>query len=343
MTGKMIISTDWHLKPSNIEEITELQRQELNVAEDNGITNHVWLGDIFDSRISQRQDVLNAFSSILDMYARMEHKIYCIPGNHDKSDYSSDESFLDAFKYHKGFKLITELDAFEIGGIICYFMPFFDNAIWLKEMDNDVLKEKNHKTHVLFTHIAFQGSRNNDGSEVESDIKPSLFKNFGMVFSGHYHDFQEIGKNIVHLGSITQNNFGEDDKKGFWLLDDDLTYAFIPSKGKRYRKVTVNLENTTFKQADKIVKDFQKKNKEDFIRVEFVGTKDAISSIDKEEYRKLGVDVKVKSVELETEEVETAEEIKALSGSDIADKFKGFCEQNDYSYNEGMEILKEVL
>ena len=64
MTGKMIISTDWHLKTSNIEEITELQRQELNVAEDNGITNHVWLGDIFDSRISQRQDVLNAFSSI---------------------------------------------------------------------------------------------------------------------------------------------------------------------------------------------------------------------------------------------------------------------------------------
>ena len=75
MTGKMIISTDWHLKPSNIEEITELQRQELNVAEDNGITNHVWLGDIFDSRISQRQDVLNAFSSILDMYARMEHTV----------------------------------------------------------------------------------------------------------------------------------------------------------------------------------------------------------------------------------------------------------------------------
>ena len=55
------------------------------------------------------------------------------------------------------------------------------------------------------------------------------------------------------------------------------------------------------------------------------------------------MDVKVKSVELETEEVETAEEIKALSGSDIAEKFKGFCEQNDYSYNEGMEILKEVL
>ena len=135
MTGKMIISTDWHLKPSNIEEITELQRQELNVAE-------------------------------------------------DKSDYSSDRSFLDAFKYHKVFRLITDLDAFEIGGVICYFMPFFDNAIWLKGM-GDVLKEKNHKTHILFTHIAFQGSRNNDGSEVESDIKPSLFKNFGMVFSGH--------------------------------------------------------------------------------------------------------------------------------------------------------------
>lgn len=200
MTGKMIISTDWHLKPSNIEEITELQRQELNVAEDNGITDHVWLGDIFDSRISQRQDVLNAFSSILDMYARMGHTVYCIPGNHDKSDYSSDRSFLDAFKYHKGFRLITDLDAFEIGGVICYFMPFFDNAIWLKGM-GDVLKEKNHKTHVLFTHIAFQGSRNNDGSEVESDIKPSLFKKFwhGLFwtlsrFPGNRKEYRALGK-----------------------------------------------------------------------------------------------------------------------------------------------------
>lgn len=102
MTGKMIISTDWHLKPSNIEEIMELQRQELNVAEDNGITSHVWLGDIFDSRISQRQDVLNAFSSILDMYAMRGHKIYCIPGNHDKSDYSSDRSFWTLLNTIKG-------------------------------------------------------------------------------------------------------------------------------------------------------------------------------------------------------------------------------------------------
>ena len=45
----------------------------------------------------------------------------------------------------------------------------------------------------------------------------------------------------------------------------------------------------------------------------------------------------------ESTETSTAEEIKALSGSDIADKFKEFCRQNDYSYNEGMEILKEVL
>lgn len=342
MTGNIIISTDWHLKPSNIEEIRELLMQELKIANDNGIANHVWLGDIFDSRIAQRQEVLDAFSSILEMFSQYGHNVWCIPGNHDKSDYKSEKSFLEPFKYHNNFTLITKLEGVEIAGIKCYFIPFFDNEIWL-ENTSKLLKEKDHKTNVLFTHIAFQGSRNNDGSEVDSDIKPSLFKNFGLVLSGHYHDFQEIGKNIVHLGSITQNNFGEDDKKGFWLLNKDLTYAFIPSKGKRFKKVVINLEDTTFKQADKIVKEFKEKNQDDFVRVEFVGTKDAITSIDKEEYKKLGIDVKVKAVELEAVEADIAEEVKVLSNSDITERFKDFCTQNEYSYEEGMEILKEVL
>ena len=57
---------------------------------------------------------------------------------------------------------------------------------------------------------------NNDGSSVESSIRPSLFKDWGLVLSGHYHDYQELSDNVVHLGSLTQNNFGEDENKGFF-------------------------------------------------------------------------------------------------------------------------------
>lgn len=188
-----------------------------------------------------------------------------------------------------------------------------------------------------------QGSRNNDGSEVESEIKPSLFKGWGKVFLGHYHDHQELTKNVIHLGSIAQNNFGEDDRKGFWILYEDLSYSLIPSDGKRYKKEVVNLDEMTFKQVDKVIKALKENNPDDYVRVEIVGSQDQLKSIDKKVYQELGIDVKLKAKELEVAEIEVAEEVKALSNSDIAVKFKDWCKENDYNYEEGYNILKQVL
>lgn len=68
-----------------------------------------------------------------------------------------------------------------------------------------------------------------DGTEVKSELKPSMFEMFKKVYLGHYHNYQRVGSNIYHLGSVQQNNFGEDEKKGFWLLDSDLEVDLIPS------------------------------------------------------------------------------------------------------------------
>lgn len=339
---KIIISTDWHLKPSNLEEIYKLQEQEVQEANKLGITSHVWLGDIFDSRISQREETLRTLTKIIELYDALGHKIYCIPGNHDKSNYDSETSFLDSFKYHPNFVLIDQLDFYQINGINCYFLPFFSNEIWLDEISNQ--QEQDHKNHILFTHIAFQGSRNNDGSLVESTIKPSMFENWGMVYSGHYHDFQELTENVIHLGSLTQNNFGEDENKGFWVIYDDLSYDLIPSQGKSYKKLTIDLQTTTSKQVDKLIKSFKKENEDAFIRVEFKGNQDELKAIDKKVYQELGIDVKLKATEVEdnSNEVETSE-VKALTNSDIIKKFKDFCNQNEYDYREGLTILEQIL
>lgn len=340
MRPKIIVSTDWHLKPSNLEEIYKLQEQELREANELGVKDHVWLGDIFDSRISQREETLNMLTKIIDLYSAFGHNIYCIPGNHDKSNYDSETSFLDAYKYHPNFDLMDQIDYRLINGVNCYFLPFFSNEIWIDEISNQ--NDRDHVGDILFTHIAFQGSRNNDRSLIESTIKPSMFENWGKVFSGHYHDFQELSENIIHLGSITQNNFGEDEEKGFWVIYDDLSYDLIPSDGKKYKKLTINMDEMTFKQADKVIKKFKEENNDSFVRVEIKGSEDIIKSIDKKEYQSLGIDVKIKINEIENTESET-EEVKALTNTDIVDKFKLFCEQNEYDYKEGVEILKEVI
>lgn len=341
MKPKILVSTDWHLKPSNLEEIYKLQEQEILEANKLGVISHVWLGDIFDSRISQREEVLNTLTKIIELYQHYGHYIYCISGNHDKTSYESETSFLDVFRYHPNFKLITKVDYFAIGRIDCYFIPFFTNEIWCDEY-KQIGNAINLSNKILFTHLAFQGSRNNDGTLVESSITPSMFKDWGKVFSGHYHDHQELTDNVIHLGSITQNNFGEDENKGFWVIYEDLSYDLIPSDGKKYRKLVVNLDEMTFKQVDKVIKKFKEENNDSFVRVEINGSEDAIKSIDKKEYQSLGIDIKTKVNEIENIDGDI-EEVRALTTIDIVDKFKLFCEQNEYDYEEGIEILKEVI
>lgn len=336
-----LISTDFHLKQENLENIRALHKEAIEIAEQKNITNHIWLGDIFDSRISQKQDILNVLTSIIEDYDSVGHKIICISGNHDKTNYNSKESFLDSYKYHPSFDLIDDIDYRMINGIECFFLPFFSDDI-LKE--KKILKCFNGKKKVLFGHFAVTGSRNNDGSVVESDIKVSDFKCFDKVFLGHYHDYQEISKNIIHLGSLQQNNFGEEENnKGFWLLDDKLNVTNIPSKfGQRFKKLEIDLKNTPIKQVDTLIQKFKTSNPNSKLRVEVWGEESSLKAFEKDKYVKLGIDVKKKSCEVEIISNEI-ENVKILSSKDIQEKFKLFCKENDYNYQEGEKILKEIL
>ena len=64
--------------------------------------------------------------------------------------------------------------------------------------------------------MSFDGVANNDGSKVESIIKPSMFSDYKSVLIGHYHNASKIAKNVFYTGSAYQNNYGENiTDKGF--------------------------------------------------------------------------------------------------------------------------------
>ena len=55
-----IISTDKHLQEANALELLDIAEQEIALAQEQGVDTVIWLGDIFDSRLSQRQELLTA-------------------------------------------------------------------------------------------------------------------------------------------------------------------------------------------------------------------------------------------------------------------------------------------
>lgn len=337
-----IISTDHHLSEGNASTIKDILLEEMEIADKKGIKTHIWLGDVFDNRVSQREMCLSTLHEILETYDENGHQIVCIPGNHDKTSYSSQKSFLTAFKHHPSFTLVEELDGMQIEGVYCFFLPFFTDDILLDELTE--IGDK-RKKNILFGHFAVTGSKNMDGTEVKSELKPSMFEMFKKVYLGHYHNYQRVGSNIYHLGSVQQNNFGEDEKKGFWLLDSDLEVDLIPStKGTVFKKLEIDLEETPHKQAVALINKFKKENPTARVRVEVWGEQSSLDAFDKDAFTKEGVDIKKKFKEIEIKEVlAPTVEVKTLEAKDIEDRFSSFCKENEYDEKEGKEILNKLL
>lgn len=338
-----VLSADWHLQSSNIDLIKSLASQKCALAKSLGLSEVIVLGDIINSRIAQRLDVLTGFLEILDIFEENNIRLIAISGNHDRYNYLEINSFLDPFQHHPNFLLTRDSSTLFQAPVALTFLSFFKEEKWLEIYKSLSINEgfKN----ILCTHIGFQGSLNNDGSKHESIIKPELFKDWDLVLSGHIHNQCKVAKNIFHIPSICQNNFGEDLEKGFTVLYDDLSFELVKSDFPKYLTVQVDLDKQTKKQYDPILNASieHAKTSKDRFRFEFTGEANKLKTIDKGQYEKLGIDVSIKNKEVEIKEVEKYQQVKVLSNSEIKESFKEFCVQEELDYETGIKYLNQKL
>lgn len=334
-----IISTDWHIQSKNIEDIQRLITEKCQLAQKLNVKYLICLGDVFESRVSQREDVLNAFKVILDTINVYELKLFIIPGNHDKTNYDSESSFLLPYETHPSVDLVSDIGDVTISGVDLYFIPFFNDSEWLSRFDR--ISPVENKS-ILFTHIAVTGSVNNDGTHVSSSISPKIFSKFDKVFSGHYHNQQKVGKNFYHLPSLQQNNFGEDSEKGFTVLYDDLSHELVKSSFKEFVKIKIDIDNVTDDELNSLKRKY--KNSDSNVRFEFIGSEDKLKSLKKDDFTSLGIDIKTSSKEIinDIEYIETAE-IVEHNKETITEAFKDFCEKEGYNFEQGLNYLQKKL
>ena len=342
-----IISTDWHLQQSNTSIVKDLLEQQIDLAREENCKTLLCLGDVFDSRVSQREEVLNTFMDILDMIHANDMILGCIPGNHDKTDYKSDRSFLDPFYYHPALVLHRIEGLVSVQGLTVAFIPFYDTDIWLERYElikQDIL-DKNFKEGtpiVLMSHIALNGSVNNDGSKVVSSIAPGMLSEaFTYVYLGHYHNTQEVAPGIVHLSSIRQNNFGEDDVKGFWVLYSDGEVAFRKSKFTEYKVVKVDLDKTSKADLVKLASEIDTSNAK--VKIEFSGSESKLGSLNDDIFSEKGVIVKKKRKDFDVIDPEIETALSTLTRSDMKDMFEKFCEEKGYDKEKGYKFLKKYM
>jgi DNA repair exonuclease SbcCD nuclease subunit len=302
----------------------------------------ICLGDVFTSRKSQSLRVLATFTEILDVIHDNGLTLTAIPGNHDKTVGDQELSFLDPFKNLPAWNYISDFFCVSPNNnFALLFIPYFSEDQWVTRFDDALKNITTLENTILCSHIAVTGSVNNDGTKVANQMRPAMFSRFKKVLLGHYHNTQQIGDNIFHLPSICQNNFGEDDIKGFTALLENGEIEHIQSSFKKYVTVAIDLDKVDKKSVRKLLVDNSPLAEDSYVRFKVTGSEDKLKTFDKSEIEASGIRVVTENKDLEMVEDFDDKELVRYTDDSLIDEFAAFCEDFDFDFEEGSKYLKQ--
>ena len=256
-----IIITDTHLKEENIKINIDFYNQVLSHCNSGDTVLH--LGDVFDNRKGQTDLCLKTFYNILNKFKTRNVEIVVIPGNHDKTNYLSELSYLNVYESFENFKLI---DDFYLDDDGYAFLPFFNSKVYLEKLQK---LTKRGEIFVLFTHIGIDGGINNN-VKVESDVFQDYFRSIVKVVSGHYHNYNKFGK-FEYIGSSIQHNFGETEDKWVYYLDGFKIEKLFKPILPKYVQEKILLSDSGYKNLISDIVEQSNENKENKYKLKIVG------------------------------------------------------------------------
>lgn len=342
------VITDTHLKNENISIIKDIFIQFIHLIKSRGLNRAVHMGDFFTSRSSQSLSCLLAADEILDLFEKNEILLYIFAGNHDKVSLIDEKSYLSIVCARRKFvKLFEKENSVTIGGIAFHFMPYFKEGVeYLGRLSNifayPSFQAKNVK-NVLLTHTSVNGVRNNDGTIVDGDVEQDFFDNFDLVLSGHYHDRSDVTDTITYIGSSYQANFGENENKGFTIVNSDLSLEYIQSKFPIYKKIILDVSDDS--NVNKMLEKYA--DTDDNIRFVFKGSQQQIENIDANKFTTSGISVQFENIVdrgVMFDEVEEAE-IMSFDKKTVMKNYIAYAKYQEFSGSElksGMNILKNL-
>ena len=235
-----ILVNDIHLDKDKGELVKDIFEQLIVLCKKYNTNNIFCGGDVFTSRSGQPLQCLTDFKEIIIRLQEEDITFHVIPGNHDKTDSNDERSYLDIYTSMENICLFRRAQVVRLDNMGFLFIPYFKDDKWLEEYNREDIQSKIKKLQskgiptILITHSGFDGVVNNDGSKVESAIKPSMFTDFTNVLIGHYHNASQLADNVIYTGSAYPNDFGENS------VDKGCTLIFI-FKGKKDEANKVNL------------------------------------------------------------------------------------------------------
>lgn len=171
---------------------------------ENGVTDIVILGDFFDNRNTNTTFIMHTIlEDVLAPLRRDFDNVYILIGNHDMYYRNKRECNILSTLISERYQNVHIVeDITRIGNIL--LVP------WLcSEKDIAKLHKESENGGVVLGHLEINGFRMTaNGKSCDHGINKSLFKNFDLVLSGHFHLKDKIG-NIEYLGTMMPLSWAE--------------------------------------------------------------------------------------------------------------------------------------
>lgn len=341
--GKAIalLINDLHISKDTISDFNDNWDEALEICKENGVYEMFVGGDMFTSRASQTLDVLLAVKNALYRAFLFNIHVIVAEGNHDKVDQESIFGYNHMFDFGFNGGVVDTFFVKEYENINLAIMSYFPEGGSFKDKLDELkgeLGDKIGKT-VLYIHEGIHGALGD--FDIPGELPQDIFSDFHSVLVGHYHNRIHIkNTNIEYIGSSRQNNFGEDEAKGYTLLYDDGNTEFVKNRvNTRYATVTVNLKDIDNDFLEKINK--QSAHGPGYrVRVKVKCTDAQAKTFDKKPLMESGAS----KVELVTDKLQKIE-VKSTTIDEKFDKngikreYLSFCNEKGIDSETGMKYL----
>ncbi len=198
----------------------------LELAESEGASAIFVLGDLFD-KAAPAMETIRVVAETLKSWASESRPVFVMPGNHDAYDKAGAKTTLELFRTLD----LPNIHIMDGGKVATFDEVVFWALPWVPDVCVSQIVAgfpvEEDTVDVCLIHQTVDGCVDGKRS-LSSPLKESALDAFDVVFSGHIHQPQRIGR-VQYLGSPLQLRFGDDGKRGVYTFDlDELAVEFHP-------------------------------------------------------------------------------------------------------------------
>lgn len=166
-------------------------------------------------------------------------QLYVLIGNHDRpnnSHFLTSDHFFNGLKGHKNIVIVDKLHSMEAqmhGKKFRFvFVPYVPPGRFQDALDTLDVSIADDPPKAIFAHQEFRGVKM---GAIESEVGDEWPSSNPFVITGHIHEHQTVGKNILYVGTPYQTTFAEANNKGVFI------FSFGGDQGDSAKRIRLKL------------------------------------------------------------------------------------------------------